>query len=57
MVGVTVRIDGQGLKRMFLHAHAIAFTHPITQEPLRLMAALPKELQKFIDQLDVAATK
>ena len=50
-------LNRQGLKRMFLHAHAIAFTHPITQEPLRLMAALPKELQKFIDQLDAAVTK
>lgn len=41
----------QGLKRMFLHAHAMAFTHPLTGEPLRLMAPLPKELQKFVDQL------
>jgi 23S rRNA pseudouridine955/2504/2580 synthase len=41
----------QGLKRMFLHAHAIAFAHPLTGEPLRLMAPLPAELQAFVDQL------
>lgn len=50
-------INGQRLERMFLHAHAISFTHPITQEPLRLMTPLPKELQKFIDRLDLTATR
>jgi 23S rRNA pseudouridine955/2504/2580 synthase len=43
----------QGLKRMFLHAHSIALTHPVTGEPLRFTAPLPKELQKFIDKLDL----
>ncbi|MBI3901993.1 MAG: 23S rRNA pseudouridine(955/2504/2580) synthase RluC [Nitrosomonadales bacterium] len=42
----------QGLKRMFLHAHAIAFTHPLTGETLRVTAPLPRELQKFVDKLD-----
>lgn len=46
----------QGLKRMFLHAHSIALTHPLTGEPLRFSAPLPKELQKFIDGLDVGAS-
>ena len=50
----------QGLKRMFLHAHAMALDHPLTGEPLRLMAPLPKELQGFVDKLDrgmqIAAT-
>ena len=41
----------QGLKRMFLHAHAMAFTHPLSGETLRLMAPLPKELQRFVDKL------
>jgi 23S rRNA pseudouridine955/2504/2580 synthase len=41
----------QGLKRMFLHAHAIAFSHPLTGEPLRLMAPLPPELQAFLGKL------
>jgi 23S rRNA pseudouridine955/2504/2580 synthase len=42
----------QGLKRMFLHAHAMALTHPLTGEPLRLMAPLPKELLSFVERLD-----
>lgn len=42
----------RGLKRMFLHAHAIGFDHPLSGEPLRLMAPLPPELQAFIDKLD-----
>jgi 23S rRNA pseudouridine955/2504/2580 synthase len=42
----------QGLKRMFLHAHSIALTHPLTGEPLHFTAPLPKELQKFVDKLD-----
>jgi 23S rRNA pseudouridine955/2504/2580 synthase len=45
----------QGLKRMFLHAHTISLTHPLTGEPLRFTAPLPKELQKFVDKLDTAA--
>ncbi|MDO8414039.1 MAG: RluA family pseudouridine synthase [Gallionellaceae bacterium] len=43
----------QGLKRMFLHAYSIALVHPITGEALRLVAPLPKELEKFIAKLDV----
>ncbi len=42
----------QGLKRMFLHAHSIAFNHPLTGEAMRLVAPLPKELQRFIAKLD-----
>jgi len=46
----------QGLKRMFLHAHSIALTHPLTGEPLRFTVPLPKELQKFVDKLDTGVT-
>lgn len=42
----------QGLKRMFLHAYSIGLTHPVTGEPLRFVAPLPKELQGFIAGLD-----
>lgn len=42
----------QGLKRMFLHAYSIAFAHPLTGEPVRLVAPLPKELESFIAKLD-----
>ncbi|CAG0968895.1 Ribosomal large subunit pseudouridine synthase C [Burkholderiales bacterium] len=45
----------QGLKRMFLHAHSIAFAHPLTGEPMQLTAPLPKELQGFIAKLDHTA--
>jgi 23S rRNA pseudouridine955/2504/2580 synthase len=41
----------QGLKRMFLHAHSIAFAHPLTEEPLQINALLPEELEKFIGGL------
>jgi len=42
----------RGLKRMFLHAHSIAFDHPLNGEPLRIAAPLPPELEKFIARLD-----
>ncbi|MDD4913031.1 MAG: 23S rRNA pseudouridine(955/2504/2580) synthase RluC [Sideroxydans sp.] len=42
----------QGLKRMFLHAHTIAFNHPLTGEPLGITAPLAPELQKYLDKLD-----
>ncbi|OGS99615.1 MAG: RNA pseudouridine synthase [Gallionellales bacterium RIFCSPLOWO2_12_FULL_59_22] len=42
----------QGLKRMFLHAHSITFSHPLSGEPLHLAAPLPLELEKFIARLD-----
>ena len=42
----------QGLKRMFLHARSITFTHPLTAEAMQLSAPLPKELQRFVDELD-----
>jgi 23S rRNA pseudouridine955/2504/2580 synthase len=45
----------QGLKRMFLHAYSIAFTHPLTGEPIRLVAPMPMELESFIAKLDASA--
>ncbi len=47
----------RGLKRMFLHAHAMGFNHPLNGEPLRILAPLPKELQSFLQKLDDAALK
>ncbi len=46
----------RGLKRMFLHAYSIAFKHPLTGEQMQLTAPLPKELQRFVDRLDKAAS-
>lgn len=51
------RIAKQGLKRMFLHAHSIQFTHPITKENIFIQAPLAKELQLFIDQLNQESEK
>ncbi len=42
----------QGLKRMFLHAHRIAFAHPLTGEALVFEAPLPAELGTFLKALD-----
>ena len=36
-----------GLKRMFLHAWRLQFTHPLTGQRLELMAELPPELSLF----------
>ncbi len=38
----------QSLKRMFLHAHHVQFTHPITQKLIEINCELPEELQKFL---------
>lgn len=40
-----------GIKRMFLHAHRLALTHPISGEPLVFDAPLPAECRRFLDQL------
>lgn len=42
---------GISLKRMFLHAHQISFTHPGTGTPLTLNAPLPGECEKFLTSL------
>jgi 23S rRNA pseudouridine955/2504/2580 synthase len=48
-------LSKRGLKRMFLHAHSIAFNHPLTGEPLSINAPLPHDLQNFLNKLDAAA--
>ena len=40
---------------MFLHAHSISFNHPLTGEPLSIVAPLTPELQRFLNKLDAAA--
>ncbi len=45
-------LEGEGLKRMFLHAARLSFTHPLTGVPISLEASLPEELQTFLDRLD-----
>ena len=51
------RLEGEGLKRMFLHAAKLAFAHPLGGQPLSFEAALPGELQAFIDRLDATQGK
>ncbi|MGE5096853.1 MAG: RluA family pseudouridine synthase [Betaproteobacteria bacterium] len=41
------RLRKEGLKRMFLHAAALAFAHPLTGAALRLESPLPRELDEF----------
>ncbi|MBI5918267.1 MAG: RluA family pseudouridine synthase [Nitrosomonadales bacterium] len=41
----------RGLKRMFLHAHSIAFNHPLSGEPLTIVAPLAKELAVFLGKI------
>lgn len=45
-------LQKQGLKRMFLHAARLALDHPKSGERLELAAALPEDLQSFINILD-----
>jgi 23S rRNA pseudouridine955/2504/2580 synthase len=40
-------LNKQGLKRMFLHAWRLQFTHPTSGKRIELKSALPPELQLF----------
>ena len=42
----------QGLKRMFLHAIRVGFTHPVTGQPIAVEAPPPIELTRFVALLD-----
>jgi len=42
----------KGLKRMFLHSAETKLRHPVTGNPLKLVAPLPAELQNFMNKLD-----
>jgi 23S rRNA pseudouridine955/2504/2580 synthase len=42
----------KGLKRKFLHSAETKLRHPVTGNPLKLVAPLPVELQNFINKLD-----
>lgn len=39
-----------GLTRQFLHAHRLAFEHPVTGELLDLRSPLPEDLQRALDR-------
>src|SRR6185503_18108472 len=46
----------EGLKRMFLHAHQLAFIHPVSGEPVAFEAPLPRDLAAFVAQLDAGGS-
>ncbi len=41
----------EGLSRQFLHAHRLAFTHPGSGKPMSFTAALPNDLETYLDGL------
>lgn len=41
------QLQSTGLKRMFLHAWKLQFTHPVDGQPVELVAPLPEELQAW----------
>ncbi|MTC57762.1 23S rRNA pseudouridine(955/2504/2580) synthase RluC [Providencia rustigianii] len=42
------QLAGTGLKRLFLHANALTFTHPKTGEEMRVVAPLHEDLNKCL---------
>jgi 23S rRNA-/tRNA-specific pseudouridylate synthase len=44
------KIRGLALKRQFLHAYQLKFTHPTTGTSVDLEAPLPQDLQAILDQ-------
>jgi 23S rRNA pseudouridine955/2504/2580 synthase len=46
------RLQKQGLKRMFLHAWRLQFSHPASGERVELRAELPPELMSFLKAHD-----
>ncbi len=44
-----------GLRRMFLHAHTLAFTHPVTGHPMTVTAPLDPSLDNLLGQMAIAS--
>ena len=44
------RLEKAGVKRLFLHATRLAFSHPLGKESMKLEAPLPGDMRKFVDQ-------
>lgn len=45
------QMEKMGLRRMFLHAASLDFSHPLSREPLKLAAPLPLILLNFLRRL------
>ena len=43
--------SAEGLSRQFLHAYRLVFLHPATEEPMEFTAALPADLETYLDGL------
>jgi 23S rRNA pseudouridine955/2504/2580 synthase len=44
------RLEKAGVRRLFLHASRLAFSHPLSKESVKLEAPLPLEIKKFVDK-------
>ena len=42
------RLEKKGVKRLLLHAHRLAFAHPVSKEMLELESPLPADIKKFL---------
>jgi 23S rRNA pseudouridine955/2504/2580 synthase len=45
------KLASEGLKRMFLHARMLTFTHPASGKSLQIESPLPGDLAKFLGTL------
>jgi 23S rRNA pseudouridine1911/1915/1917 synthase len=53
---VQLRAQIRKLKRQFLHAEQLGFTHPVTGAAMKFTAALPEELTQLLTALDASYT-
>jgi len=44
------RLEKAGVRRLFLHAKRLAFSHPLSRQSMKLEAPLPGDMRKFVDQ-------
>ena len=45
----------EGLRRMFLHASALTFVHPLSNARIALRSSLPQDLAKYVERLGTPA--
>ena len=44
------RLEKAGVRRLFLHAKRLAFSHPLSRQSMKLEAPLPGDMRKFVEQ-------
>ncbi|HLL88298.1 MAG TPA: RluA family pseudouridine synthase [Tepidisphaeraceae bacterium] len=52
-VGAPPLTDPSGAPRQALHSHELAFTHPITNQPMMFTAPVPRDLAEWVGRLRV----